>query len=274
METLEDSGNVFVNSIFEANLTPKIYDKGTVLKDSEKEERKRSKFIKHKYKKLKYFDEVLYHQQVLKVLHRKHEQRKLREAEKEGEDAPKDTKRDNKDDSDDNDESTSNDDDSENSESENGEEYEPRRSARDIMKDSRAKMREKVNSKKDLLEGNNSNHGGVSPGRMLSSRRMMIKSSSMRNLSMSSVSSSSSLSLSLSPAGNHGKRRVPDRTSSFGSRFGRQRMPNKFGRRGSNGSSMSDSSASHRNTRSVDAKDETHKKKKSSSHSRSRAARQ
>ena len=75
---LEESGNTFVNTVFEANLSNTIFDKNLVVDDTEEEDTRRGKFIKQKYKKRKYFDEVIYHKEVLKVLQRKHEERQSR----------------------------------------------------------------------------------------------------------------------------------------------------------------------------------------------------
>ncbi|CAB9509605.1 ArfGAP with dual PH domains [Seminavis robusta] len=51
---LRDSGNHHVNSIWEASLTEKDFDKKLVLSDTEEENKRRAKFIKHKYKREKY----------------------------------------------------------------------------------------------------------------------------------------------------------------------------------------------------------------------------
>ena len=52
--TLERSGNIIVNNKYEANLKEGAYDKDLVLEDSDEELERRAKFIKSKYKKLKY----------------------------------------------------------------------------------------------------------------------------------------------------------------------------------------------------------------------------
>ena len=59
---MEEGGNSFSNSVFEAYLKTADFDKELVVEDEEEEEKRRGKFIKKKYKKLKYFDEVMYHQ--------------------------------------------------------------------------------------------------------------------------------------------------------------------------------------------------------------------
>jgi Putative GTPase activating protein for Arf len=71
IEWLEESGNTFVNACYEAKLTRDGFDKAEIHPDHEEEESRRAKFIKQKYKKLKFFDEVLYHEQILKVLREK-----------------------------------------------------------------------------------------------------------------------------------------------------------------------------------------------------------
>lgn len=51
---LESSGNKHVNGIFEAELTEEEFDKGFVAEDEEEEEKRRTKFIKNKYKYCKW----------------------------------------------------------------------------------------------------------------------------------------------------------------------------------------------------------------------------
>ncbi|CAB9509603.1 expressed unknown protein [Seminavis robusta] len=51
---LDRSGNSMVNGIYEATLTSKDFDKAMVLPDENEESKRRAKFIKNKYKKLKY----------------------------------------------------------------------------------------------------------------------------------------------------------------------------------------------------------------------------
>ena len=69
IEILEESGNKMVNTVFEANLTKDDFDKSLVLIDSEEEEdERRTRFIKHKYKKRNYIDELMFHELVLAYL--------------------------------------------------------------------------------------------------------------------------------------------------------------------------------------------------------------
>ena len=69
IEVLEESGNTMVNSVFEANLTKDDFDKSLVLVDNEEEEdERRTRFIKHKYKKRNYIDELMFHELVLAYL--------------------------------------------------------------------------------------------------------------------------------------------------------------------------------------------------------------
>jgi len=72
---LEETGNDFCNAVYEANLSRDDFDKQLVVKDEEEEDERRAKFVKHKYKKRKYFDDAVYHQLVLAALQRKHQER-------------------------------------------------------------------------------------------------------------------------------------------------------------------------------------------------------
>jgi Putative GTPase activating protein for Arf len=54
MDILERSGNSLVNKYYEAKLTTDLFDKELVDWDKEKEANRRAKFIKNKYKKVKY----------------------------------------------------------------------------------------------------------------------------------------------------------------------------------------------------------------------------
>ena len=177
---LEDSGNIYVNRVYEAKLTEDDFAKNIVVSDNDEEEKRRGKFIKHKYKKQKYFDEVVYHKQVLEVLQKKHEQRRLRAAQ-EGRQSHRGR------------ESGSEDDDTTSPLSEssrNSVDSENRRSAGDRLKDSRAKMRGSLVStgcvrgdrSDSSLKGNRSFNGESEP-RSRSRRGMMGKAHSMRNLS-------------------------------------------------------------------------------------------
>lgn len=65
---LEASANDMVNRVYEGSLIEKDFDKSLVLGDEEKEDERRSKFIKHKYKKRKYVDQLLFHGLVVKLL--------------------------------------------------------------------------------------------------------------------------------------------------------------------------------------------------------------
>jgi len=56
---LESSGNTYVNGIFEAELTKEDFDKERVDEDEEEEDRRRTKFIKNKYKKCKWMPQYL-----------------------------------------------------------------------------------------------------------------------------------------------------------------------------------------------------------------------
>ncbi|CAB9502167.1 expressed unknown protein [Seminavis robusta] len=85
---LEQSGNTYVNEVFEAKLTKEDFDKLLVLDNDEKEAERRSKFIKDKYKKNKYQDEVVYYQRMLELT-------KQVEPPKEGEKKEQDEKDDN-----------------------------------------------------------------------------------------------------------------------------------------------------------------------------------
>jgi len=68
IEKLEISGNAKINEIFEAKLTKEDFDKQLVLEEEEEEDTRRSKFIKHKYKKQKYIDQIQFHEQMLGIL--------------------------------------------------------------------------------------------------------------------------------------------------------------------------------------------------------------
>ena len=71
VELLQDSGNDFCNCFFEAKLSDKLFEKSLVLGNAQEEEHRRANFIKKKYKKLKYFDEVVYHKEVLNLIQRR-----------------------------------------------------------------------------------------------------------------------------------------------------------------------------------------------------------
>ena len=76
ISVMEDSGNALINACFEANLTQQEFDKDEVHQDEQEEDSRRAKFIKQKYKKLRFFDEVIYHQQILAILQQRDEQRR------------------------------------------------------------------------------------------------------------------------------------------------------------------------------------------------------
>ncbi|CAB9509220.1 expressed unknown protein [Seminavis robusta] len=71
VQTLEYSGNAFVNNIFEGNLTYEDYIKTEVLKDEDEEFDQRGRFIKNKYKRRKWQDDVEYHKMMLELLLKK-----------------------------------------------------------------------------------------------------------------------------------------------------------------------------------------------------------
>ena len=73
VEVLEMSGNDFVNAIYEAKLTTEDFDKELVEADEEVEDSRRGRFIKHKYKKREYMDELTYHTQMMNALKQKYE---------------------------------------------------------------------------------------------------------------------------------------------------------------------------------------------------------
>lgn len=68
IEVLEGSGNLVVNKIFEATLEPDDFDKYFVAPTADMECRRRSRFIKHKYKRRLFFDDMLYHECILSLL--------------------------------------------------------------------------------------------------------------------------------------------------------------------------------------------------------------
>ncbi|CAB9509222.1 Stromal membrane-associated protein 2 [Seminavis robusta] len=76
IEILEFTGNDFVNRIYERNLTKRDFEKSYVDPDDEAEEKRRSKFIKHKYKHRKYTDDMEYHEKMLQVLVKRRSLRK------------------------------------------------------------------------------------------------------------------------------------------------------------------------------------------------------
>ena len=71
IDILESSGNALVNSIFEGDLQRKAFDKDYVKRKEQKEDARRARFIKQKYKKRAYFDDVLYHQHALYLLQKR-----------------------------------------------------------------------------------------------------------------------------------------------------------------------------------------------------------
>lgn len=73
---LESSGNEFGNAMFEADITDEDFDKALVLKDEVKEDCRRAKFIKNKYKRHRYRDDILFHQLMINLLKRKQRKQK------------------------------------------------------------------------------------------------------------------------------------------------------------------------------------------------------
>ncbi|CAB9525828.1 expressed unknown protein [Seminavis robusta] len=75
---LEDAGdNDAVNRVLEATLTGDEFDKRYVDKDEKEEEKRRAKFIKHKYKKHKWIDQEKFHKLIVHLL--KRERRRMQE---------------------------------------------------------------------------------------------------------------------------------------------------------------------------------------------------
>ena len=68
LEILEGSGNSVVNRIFEATLGHDDFDKQYVNPSPDAETKRRSRFIKQKYKKRFFFNAILYHEQILFLL--------------------------------------------------------------------------------------------------------------------------------------------------------------------------------------------------------------
>ena len=71
VEILELTGNYYVNDTLESELSWRDFDKKCIDRDEREEERRHSKFIKHKYKYLRYTDDVLFHTMMLEVLIKK-----------------------------------------------------------------------------------------------------------------------------------------------------------------------------------------------------------
>ena len=66
IEILENSrSNLAVNVIMEGTLTNEMFEKERILSNEEEEDERRAKFVKNKYKKHKYIDQILFHELVL-----------------------------------------------------------------------------------------------------------------------------------------------------------------------------------------------------------------
>ena len=83
-EILEYSGNAFVNSIFEARLDESEFEKHPQFAtDEEEASNHRAKFVKYKYKRRKFIDEVVYYKKMLELLLGKRDEEEEEEAEEE-----------------------------------------------------------------------------------------------------------------------------------------------------------------------------------------------
>ena len=68
VEILQQTGNAVINRIFEAELTRDDFDKKYVDKDEDEENKRRGRFIKYKYKKQKYVNDILFRELVAQLL--------------------------------------------------------------------------------------------------------------------------------------------------------------------------------------------------------------